>query len=154
MSAQPPVPIKIVEAHLDELARHLEKVLDADILAFMSPIEYGADDAIRDAIEGRATKRKKIGVVLETPGGIIEVVARIAHTIRYHYPDHVSIIVPNYAMSAGTVLAMAGDAIYMDYYSVLGPIDPQVERTLPDGEKGLVPALGYLAKYEELVQKS
>ena len=40
----------------------------------------------------------------------------------------------------------------MDYFSTLGPIDPQVERT--DGRKGLVPALGYLAKYEELIEKS
>ena len=37
----------------------------------------------------------------------------------------------------------------MDYYSVLGPIDPQVNR----GE-GLVPALGYLKKYDELIEKS
>jgi hypothetical protein len=53
-------------------------------------------------------------------------------------------------MSAGTVLVMSGDAIHMDYFSVLGPIDPQIQR--PDGK--MVPALGYLAKYEELVKKS
>lgn len=55
-------------------------------------------------------------------------------------------------MSAGTVLAMSGDEIWMNYFSTLGPIDPQVERA--DGKKGLVPALGYLAKYEELIAKS
>lgn len=45
---------------------------------------------------------------------------------------------------------MCGDAIHMDYFSVLGPIDPQVER--PDGK--MIPALGYLEKYKELIDKS
>jgi len=90
-------------------------------------------------------------LVLETNGGQIEVVERIADLIRYHYPEEVSVIIPNYAMSAGTVLAMVGDSIYMDYYSVLGPIDPQVQ--IKNGDT-FVPALGYLAKYNELIDKS
>jgi hypothetical protein len=153
MPIQPPVPNRIVEEHLDELAFELERVFDADVLAFMTPIEYGVDDAVRDAIEGRSARRKRLVVMLETPGGYIEVVARIADTLRHHY-DHLTFVVPNFAMSAGTVLAMAGDAIYMDYYSVLGPIDPQIEREQRDGSKRFVPALGYLAKYEELIAKS
>lgn len=48
------------------------------------------------------------------------------------------------------MLAMSGDAIYMDYYSRLGPIDPQVEN-----QRGRqVPALGYLEKYNELIAKA
>lgn len=54
-------------------------------------------------------------------------------------------------MSAGTILAMSGDAIWMDYYSVLGPIDPQVASQ--DGRR-LIPALGFLIKYEELLEKA
>lgn len=154
MPLQLPVPNRIVEEHLDELARALEAVMEADVLAFMSPIEYGVEGAIRDAIEGRTDRRKKLAVLLETTGGYIEVVARIADTLRHHYPDHLSVVVPDFAMSAGTVLAMAGDAIYMDYYSILGPIDPQVERERGDGSKRWVPALGYLAKYDEMIQKS
>jgi len=42
---------------------------------------------------------------------------------------------------------MSGDEIYMDYYSVLGPIDPQY----PSEDGNLVPGMGYLAKYHELV---
>jgi hypothetical protein len=52
-------------------------------------------------------------------------------------------------MSAGTILAMSGNEIWMDYYSVLGPIDPQVE-----GTKSLNPAHGYLIQYERLIEKS
>ena len=44
---------------------------------------------------------------------------------------------------------MAGDAIYMDYFSVLGPIDPQ----LPKDDK-MIPALGYLEQYKRLIEKS
>jgi hypothetical protein len=53
-------------------------------------------------------------------------------------------------MSAGTILAMSGDAILMDYYSVLGPIDPQV----PSQDGRYVPALGYLIRYQELLDKA
>lgn len=52
-------------------------------------------------------------------------------------------------MSAGTVLAMSGDDILMDYFSCLGPIDPQLER-----DDRLVPALSYLSQFEALIEKS
>lgn len=53
-------------------------------------------------------------------------------------------------MSAGTILVMSGDRILMDYYSILGPIDPQVPNT--DGQ--MVPGLGYIEKFKELIDKS
>jgi ClpP class serine protease len=128
-----------------------------DVLAYIGPIYAGSDDAIRDAVEWRekrsSKRRPKLVVILETVGGFIEVVQRIADTFRHHY-QHVEFVVPNHAMSAGTVLVMSGDAIWMDYYAVLGPIDPQIERELPDGSKRFVPALGYLHKYEELIAKA
>lgn len=68
--------------------------------------------------------------------------------IRFHYKE-VYFVVPDYAMSAGTILCMSGDKIFMDYSSSLGPIDPQVYNG-----KNWVPALGYLDKVEELIQKS
>tara|TARA_R110002020_G_scaffold75065_7_gene191436 strand:- start:3895 stop:4482 length:588 start_codon:yes stop_codon:yes gene_type:complete len=57
--------------------------------------------------------------------------------------------VPDAAYSAGTIFCLSGDAIYMDYSSSLGPIDPQVYNG-----KNWVPALGYLDKVEELIAKS
>jgi membrane-bound ClpP family serine protease len=112
------------------------------------------DDAVRIAIEARkaapnAPKRDKLAVVLETNGGIIEVVERMVLAIRHHYPSEVIMIVPNRAMSAGTVFALSGDRIMMDYFSCLGPIDPQVQR---NGK--FVPALSYLVQYERLIEKS
>lgn len=72
----------------------------------------------------------------------------MVNIIRHHYV-HVYVIVPDRAMSAGTVFAMACDKIFMDYFSCLGPIDPQVEK---DGN--LVPAQSYLAQYQRLSEKA
>ena len=87
-------------------------------------------------------------VVLETGGGMIETVERMVRVLRHHFSE-VHFVVPNYAYSAGTVLALSGDEIHMDYHSVLGPIDPQF--TSANGE--YVPGMGYLAKYQELMDK-
>jgi hypothetical protein len=58
------------------------------------------------------------------------------------------------AMSAGTILCMSGDKIFMDYSSSLGPIDPQVVATTADGRDQFVPALGHLDMVDVLVEKS
>ena len=120
------------------------RIRSGDLLA-------GVDDAIRGVIESKAkgTTHDKLVVVLTTGGGYIEPVKRIVETFRHHY-TYVEFIVPNRAFSAGTVLAMSGNAIHMDYYSRLGPIDPQVE----SGTGNQVPALGYLARYEALLEKA
>ncbi len=141
-------PNDLIKEQLVTRVTELERVPDADALTFIGPILFGVDDAIRDAVEAIPTKRPKLLAIIETSGGYMEVANRIADTLRHHY-QQVEFLIPSHAMSAGTILVMSGDAIWMDYYSVLGPIDPQVE---VDGK--LVPALGYLEKYDELVRKA
>jgi len=152
-SVNPKVPIDpssdIIERELDTHITAIEKKVDGDVLAFFGPLLFGVEGYIRTALEETKRKRRKLIVVLETSGGYVEVVQRIADTLRHHY-RRVEFVIPDYAMSAGSVLVMCGDAIHMDYFSVLGPIDPQVER--PDGK--MIPALGYLEKYKELIDKS
>ena len=143
----------IIEGELDTIIEKLEKRLNSHLLAFSGRITYGADLVIRDAIEWRKQqkpKSKNLALFLETGGGYIEVAQRIATTLRKHY-QKIDFFVPDSAMSAGTVLVMSGDAIHMDYYSTLGPIDPQLPK--PDGS-GYVPALGYLKKFEKLMEKA
>jgi hypothetical protein len=142
---------KVIEEHLDTHLSAIETETGGDALAFCGPMYDGMEDFVRDAVENRkaTTKNDKLSVLLETGGGSIDVAQRIADTFRHHYAV-VDFIVPNYAMSAGTVLVMSGDSIWMDYYSVLGPIDPQVRNK--DGR--WVPALGYLHKYKELMEKA
>jgi hypothetical protein len=141
---------KIIEEQLGHHLSGLEVEFASDVLVFIAPIYYGIDDAIRDAVEAIADKKDKLTVLIETTGGFIEVAQRIADTFRKHY-NAVEFVVPNCAMSAGTVLAMSGDAIHMDYYAVLGPIDPQVQH--PE-TKRWVPANGYLVQYKRLVDKA
>jgi hypothetical protein len=138
---------------LNELKNRLlriEDVMQADCLSYIGPIAFGADDFIRDAIEDITDKKKKLLFILETEGGFAEAARRISDTIRHHY-EEVVFLIPSHAMSAGTILAMSGDDILMDYYSVLGPIDPQVSSQ--DGRR-LIPALGYLEKYNELLKSA
>ncbi len=139
----------IIEQRLDDRIKALEKAADADVVTYMGPMYAPADDAMKDAIEGIETKRESLLCVIETLGGYIDTAERIARIFRHHYP-RVDFLVPSHAMSAGTVLVMSGDSIYMDYASSLGPIDPQVSIR---GER-MVPALGYLEQYERLIKKS
>ncbi|ODS30958.1 MAG: Serine dehydrogenase proteinase [Candidatus Scalindua rubra] len=139
-----------VENLLNDHIQNLENELKADFLIYFGPIIPGVESEIRDAVELRKKKTKKLIVILETEGGYAEIVERIANVFRKHYKV-VEFIVPNFAMSAGTILVMCGDAIYMDYFSILGPIDPQVQ-TQRGGMP--IPALGYLDKYKDLIDKS
>jgi ClpP class serine protease len=125
----------VVEDLLKQRIKALETELQADAISYCGPITFTIDDLIRDAVEKLTPKRDRIAMVLETEGGYIEVAERIARVLRHHY-HFVEFIVPNYAMSAGTVLVMSGDVIRMDYYSILGPIDPQVQRA---GSRAWVP---------------
>ena len=124
-------------------------MLGADGLTILSPINWGLEHSVKVAIEACTEERREaLAVVLDTPGGVVEVVERIVRVLRHHY-DEVKFVIPNRAMSAGTVLAMSGDDILMDYHSCLGPIDPQ----LPKDDR-LVPALSYLSQFEALSEKS
>jgi len=66
-----------------------------------------------------------IQLVLHTPGGLVLASVQIARAIKRH-KGKVTVYVPHYAMSGGTLIAMAGDEIVMSEDAVLGPVDPQV----------------------------
>ena len=66
-----------------------------------------------------------IDLILHTPGGLVLATEQIAHALCRH-PARVTVFVPHYAMSGGTLLALAADEIVMDENAVLGPIDPQL----------------------------
>ncbi|MBU2600883.1 MAG: serine dehydrogenasease [Actinobacteria bacterium] len=144
---------EFIEQRLDECIEDLEQHFSGHAMALSGPLMEGVDNIVRNVVERRHEQGPPLDrliFVLTTSGGYIEVVRRIVDTLRKHY-SLVDFIVPDYAYSAGTVLVMSGDAIHMDYYSRLGPIDPQVESPA-DGR--LRPALGYLDRYDSLIQKA
>jgi ClpP class serine protease len=66
-----------------------------------------------------------IDLVLHTPGGLVLAAMQIARAVEAH-PAKVTVYVPVYAMSGGTLIALAADEIVLGEFSVLGPIDPQI----------------------------
>jgi hypothetical protein len=143
---------EFIEQELHQRLRAIERSFVAHAISLSGPLVDGVDDILRKAVEKRSRQRPlstKLVVILKTEGGYIETVARMVATIRRHY-GVVDFVVPNYAYSAGTVFAMSGDSIHMDYYSRLGPIDPQIETQHGRG----VSALGHLEKYNALIEKA
>lgn len=140
----------IIEKEIRTRAQEVERLMNANLLTYVGPIDDGAQAFLKDAIETITPKKRSLVVSLETNGGYIEAAERIANIFRHHYRT-VDFIVTTFAMSAGTVLVMSGDSIYMDYSATLGRIDPQLSR---QGSSGYVPALGYLEQFKRLVEKS
>ena len=66
-----------------------------------------------------------IDLILHTPGGLVLAAAQIAQALRRHRAK-VTVFVPHYAMSGGTLIALAADEIVMGENAVLGPVDPQL----------------------------
>ena len=129
----------------------VEEHLDGDCIFYYGQIFPTIQKRFRDFIEqlkNDDSTRKRLIVFLNTPGGSAETVEKLVEMIRFHY-EEVFFIVPDQAMSAGTIFCMSGDKIYMDYTSSLGPIDPQIFNG-----KEWVPALGYLDQVERMIEKS
>ncbi|GAB6944242.1 SDH family Clp fold serine proteinase [Vulcanisaeta sp. JCM 14467] len=66
-----------------------------------------------------------IMLILHTPGGLVLAASQIAKALKAH-PAKKVVVVPHYAMSGGTLIALAADEIIMDPNAVLGPLDPQL----------------------------
>lgn len=127
---------------------------NSDVIVYYGGITEWAKNIYQPVLEeiGKEAlkkNKKSLVIILSTAGGSVESVEKMVEITRHFY-EEVSFIVPDYAMSAGTIWCMSGDKIYMDYASSLGPIDPQVQSS----EGKWVPALGYLDKVEEIINKS
>jgi ClpP class serine protease len=66
-----------------------------------------------------------LDVILHTPGGLVIAAEQIAMALCRH-PAKVTVFIPHYALSGGTLIALAADEIVMDEDAVLGPLDPQL----------------------------
>ncbi len=87
-------------------------------------IDIEDSEAIIRAIRSTPPE-KPIALILHTPGGLVLAAMQIAMALKRH-PGKKIVIVPHYAMSGGTLIALAADEIKMDPNAVLGPLDPQL----------------------------
>ncbi|HZA28715.1 MAG TPA: ATP-dependent Clp protease proteolytic subunit [Gammaproteobacteria bacterium] len=130
-------PLRLAAARLDVL-HQLEKARQSRVIALIHrqesisllgiPIARYIDiedsEALLRAIR-LTPDDKPIDLVLHTPGGLVLAAEQIAQALAEH-KGKVTVFVPHYAMSGGTLLALAADAIVMDPNAVLGPVDPQL----------------------------
>jgi len=143
---------KTVQDLLISKLKDIEKYFECDAISYYGTIVGGNENTLLNIIEelvNDSNKKDRIFVILTTGGGSATAVERYVNILRKHYLE-VNFIVPDYAYSAGTIFCMSGDSIYMDYFSVLGPIDPQIQNK----EGKFVAALGYLDKINELIEKA
>jgi ClpP class serine protease len=80
-----------------------------------------------------------IDIVLHTPGGLVLAAEQIAMALKRR-KGKVTVFVPHYAMSGGTLIALAADEIVLDHNAVLGPVDPQL-----GNQQGSFPAASIVA---------
>ncbi len=141
-----------IDNALEYYAEETAKAFKADVFSYVGGIRPEYIAPFRAEVEFLADRKNRpnnLAFLLYTPGGVAEVVEKMVDIIRHYYKE-VWFVVPDMAMSAGTILCMSGDKIFMDYSSSLGPIDPQVQ----NNEGQLVPALGYLDQVDRLIEKS
>ncbi len=74
----------------------------------------------------RTPSDRPIDLIIHTPGGLALAAEMIAMAVKKH-PADVTAMVPFYAMSGGTLIALAADEILMERESILGPVDPQID---------------------------
>lgn len=135
---QPLISQKILEASRTRMLRALEARRGSRVIALIHrqermsflgfPVARYID--INDSEEVlRAIKltddEVPIDLILHTPGGLVLAAEQIAMALCRH-PAKVTVFVPHYAMSGGTLIALASDEIVMDENAVLGPVDPQI----------------------------
>jgi ClpP class serine protease len=135
---QPIIRQKMIEASRGKLLQDLERARGSRVIALIHrqetlrllgfPLARYID--IQDSEQVlRAIKLTSpdvpIDLILHTPGGVVLASGQIAYALCRH-PAPVTVIVPHYAMSGGTLIALAADEIIMDPNAVLGPIDPQL----------------------------
>ncbi len=74
---------------------------------------------------GETPPGRPIEIILHTPGGLVLAAQQIASALADH-DGRVTAVVPHYAMSGGTLIALAADELVIDAHSALGPVDPQL----------------------------
>lgn len=110
---------------ISELRSGRDIFVYASDLTKRAPINVDYTDILAFYDQISILNGNSIDIILETPGGLAEVVEDLVKIVREKY-EKVGIIIPGYAKSAGTIFAMAGDEILMGPTSSLGPIDAQI----------------------------
>jgi hypothetical protein len=144
----------VIIAEADKHRTYLEQHFKAAVIFYSGLLVEPMPNILRDFLDGQRKQWKsepvpdKLVFVLNTRGGTAEAVERIVTALRHHFKE-IAFVVPDEAMSAGTILCLSGNQIWMEYSSCLGPIDPQVQTKSGDW----VPAVGYLNQVQAMIAR-
>lgn len=137
---QPVVRQRLLEASRQRMIARIEKQRGSRVILLvhrqetmgllgfplMRYIDVNDSEQVLRAIQ-MTDRDMPIDLVLQTPGGLVLAAMQIARAIRLHR-GKVTVVVPHYAMSGGTLIALAADEIVMSPHAVLGPVDPQINQ--------------------------
>ncbi|MBC7236439.1 MAG: ATP-dependent Clp protease proteolytic subunit [Chloroflexi bacterium] len=137
-SLQPAIRQKMLDAERLRLLGRLERLRKSRVIALIHRqetlsllgfplvryINIEDSEAVLRAVQ-MTDKDVPIDLILHTPGGLVLAAEQIAYALQKH-PAKVTVFVPHYAMSGGTLIALAADEIVMSENAVLGPVDPQL----------------------------
>ena len=120
---------KIAQIEMERASRVIILVHRQETMSFlgfplMRYIDINDSEEVLRAIK-LTDNNVPLDIILQTPGGMVLAATQIARAIKAH-PGKVTVFVPHFAMSGGTLIALAADEISMCEHSVLGPIDPQL----------------------------
>jgi ClpP class serine protease len=138
IALQPVIRQKVLEASRLRVLKRIEKARKSRVISLvhrqetmsflgfplMRYIDVNDSEDVLRAIE-LTDSDLPIDLIVHTPGGLVLASAQIAQALKRHR-GKVTVFVPHYAMSGGTLLALAADEIVMAPNAVLGPVDPQL----------------------------
>jgi len=138
MAVQPMLKQRLLEATRVRTLRRLEIERDSRVIALIHRQEtmkllgfplarfINIEDSEQVLRAVRLTpENMPIDLILHTPGGLVLAAEQIAKALASQV-GKVTVFVPHYAMSGGTLLALAADEVWMDPHAVLGPMDHQL----------------------------
>ena len=137
----------VYDRHRKPLIKEIQKILKSKLIIYIaSPFHPASSIISQDIILFEDLLRsiapaKKCHLMINSPGGSADVAEKIIMMCRHRFTEEFNIIVPDYAKSAATMIALGSDKILMGYLSELGPIDPQL-RTSFTGSA--IPARSFL----------
>ncbi len=135
------------QTHRKPLIQNLQKTLKAKVITYIAslyhpiPMIMSQDIPLFEDLLRSVGDAKEGFLIINSPGGDGNVAEKIITMCRQRFTKSFQVIVPNFAKSAATMVALGSDKIWMGYLAELGPIDPQLGNPFAGG---LIPARSFI----------
>lgn len=142
-----------------QIIREIEDEMNVNLVVYLSNPTHpfaiiSRQDVVplEDILRSLPKNDKPVALLINSPGGDPNAAEKILIMFRSRFKEFY-VIIPDYAKSAATMIALGSDKIYMGYLSELGPIDPQIEVTMPNGKKEIIPARAFIDSLKYIKQR-